>query len=355
LPQALSLKVPKKSAQQALALARKLALLNPELKLQHENGFVHIPLVREPIAGELDELKGSVPDSGISEREFFESSGRPASLVDVLGDKLPPHVLASLPHAIDFIGDIAVVEIPPELNEYKEVIGEAVLKVHKRVKTVLSKWGAVSGVYRLRSFEVIGGEAKTETVHEEYGCVFHVDLAKAYFSSRLSYEHARVASLVKEGETVIDMFAGVGPFSILVAKKRADVHVYAIDVNPDAYQFLTKNVVFNRVVGKVTSILGDVRQAVNERLVGVADRVIMNLPEKAIEYVDVACRALKPEGGTIHYYQFTDTPEPTETAKKQFSEALNQTNRALHKIRQARIVRGVAPFTYQVVVDAEIK
>jgi len=355
LPEALSLKVPKRSAQQALALIRKLALINPELKLQHENGFVHIPLVREPIAGELDELKINLPDLRISEREFLESSERPAKLVDLLGDKLPPHVLASLPHAVDFIGDIAVVEIPPELSSYKQAIGEAVLKAHKKVKAVLSKWGAVSGVYRLRSFEVIGGEATTQTVHKEYGCVLHVDLTKAYFSSRLSYEHARVASLVKEGETVIDMFAGVGPFSILIAKKHGDVRVYAIDVNPDAYHFLTKNIVVNRVVGKVTPILGDVRQVVTDRLVGVADRVIMNLPEKAIEYVDIACKALKPEGGIIHYHQFANTPQPTETAKNQFSEALKQTNRVLQEIRQARIVRGVAPFTYQVVVDAEIK
>ncbi len=355
MPEAAAIKVSKTSVQKTLTLLKRLALLNRELKLQREKDHVHIPLIRMPNADELKELKASLLAFEISKRKFFESAKQPARLSDLLSGKLPSHVLARLPHAIDFIGDIAVIEIPHELEPYKQDIGEAILKAHKRVKTVLSKWGAVKGLYRLRTFEVIGGEAQTQTVHQEYGCVFHVDLAKAYFSPRLSYEHARIASLVQEGETVVDMFAGVGPFSILIAKNHTDTHVYAIDVNPEASMFLKKNVAVNRVVDKVTPILGDTRQVINERLAGVADRVIMNLPEKAIEYVDVACKALKPEGGTIHYYEFVNRPEPMEAAKSRFAEAIKHAKRELHKILHARIVRGVAPFTYQVVVDAKIK
>jgi len=355
LPQAVALKIPKKSAQKTLTLLRRLTLLNRQLKLQRENDCLHIPLTRAPTEKELEELKRSMPYLVISEHKLFESLEQPTGLVDLLSEKLPPNALASLPRAIDFIGDIAVVEIPPELEAYKEVIGEAVLKTHTRVKTVLSKWGAVSGVLRLRTFQAIGGEARTQTVHREYGCVFHVDLEKAYFSPRLSYEHARVASLVKEGEAVVDMFAGVGPFSILIAKNHEDVNVYAVDMNPDAYEFLRKNVIVNRVMDKVIPILGDARHVVSESLAGVADRVIMNLPEKAVEYVDIACKTLKPEGGVIHYYQFVNKPDPTETAKSQLAEAMKQTNRRLHKVVHTRIVRDVAPFTYQVAVDAEIK
>jgi tRNA (guanine37-N1)-methyltransferase len=347
--------VPKASAEKVLALVKQLGLLNVELKIQSENDSIHIPLSREPFAWELERIRFDLPDVELCEGEFLERKERIAKLGDLLSDKLPPHLLASLPHAVDFVGDIAVVEIPPELEPHKLAIGAAILKAQERVRTVLSKSGPVNGVYRLRIFETIGGEAKTQTVHREHGCVYHVDLAKAYFSSRLSYEHLRVASLVKENETVVDMFAGLGPFSILTARTHADVRVYAVDLNPDAYDLLRKNVLANRVMGKVTPIVGDIRQVVNERLRGVADRVIMNLPEKAIEFVDVACKALKPEGGVIHYYQFVDTPEPLDTARNRFAEALRQTDRRLHKISDARIVRGIAPFKYQVVVDAEIK
>ena len=86
----------------------------------------------------------------------------------------------------------------------------------------------------MRDYELIGGSGNTETVHREYGCVYNLDISKVYFSPRLSYEHYRVASQVQEEEIVIDMFAGVGPFSILIAKNHEHVKVYAIDLNPEA-------------------------------------------------------------------------------------------------------------------------
>jgi len=355
VPEAVDLKVSKKSTQKALTLLRKLALQNYDLRIQRENDHVHIPLIRTPVAREQKELKSNLPKSQISKRQFLKIKKPPAKLIDLLSDRLPSHALASLPQAIDFIGDIAVVEIPQELKPFKNVVAEAILNTHKRVRTVLSKQSPVSGVYRLRTFEIIGGKPKTQTVHKEHGCIFHVDLSKIYFSPRLSYEHARIASLVREGETMVDMFAGVGPFSILIARKQPSGHIYAIDVNPDAYRFLNKNIAVNRVVDKVTPILGDARQVINERLKDKADRVVMNLPEKAIGYVDAACSALKPRGGVIHYYEFADAPNPMKTARSHLTEAIRKTNRRLHSILLTRIVRGIAPFSYHVAVDAQIK
>jgi len=235
------------------------------------------------------------------------------------------------------------------------MIGEAILKTHKRVHTVLAKSSAVGGLYRLRKFEVIAGEDKRETIHSEHGCTYHVDLSKAYFSPRLSYEHDRVASQVRENETVVDMFSGVGPFSILIAKRHRNVRVYAIDVNPDAVHYLKTNITVNRVKKRIVPILGDARQIVEQMLKGVADRVIMNLPEKALEYIDVACETIKAEGGIMHYYAFTSAPEPLETAKNRLIEAVKQTGRGVEKVLLARTVRLIAPYTWQVVVDAEIR
>ena len=349
------LKVPKALGEKAIRLVGKLNLINRELKVQQVEDYLCIPLINEPLPAEIKEFKRALQEFEVSAYRFPERAKRPLKLVDVLEDELPPHLLASVPHAIDFVGDIAVIEIPPELESHKKTIGEALLKTHKQVNTVLAKSGAVEGVYRLREFEVIAGVEKTATIYREHGCVYHVDLAKAYFSPRLSHEHNRVASQVKEGETVVDMFAGVGPFSILTAKKHENVRVYAVDVNPNAVDFLKKNIAVNRVEKKVMPILGDVRQVVRERLIGVADRVIMNLPEKAIEYVDVACEAIKLGGGIMHYYEFTNAPDPLETAKFRLTEAISQTNRNVKKILLARVVRATAPFTWQVVVDAEIQ
>jgi len=355
VPKKPCLKVSKTCGERAIVLVRRIGFLNREFKVEREQDYLYIPLIREPQKADINELKANLPQFEVLQREFLERVERPLKLVDLLDDKLPPHLLASVPHAIDFVGDIAVVEIPPELEDYKTIVGKAILTTHKRLSTVLAKSSAVGGEYRVREFETIAGVKKTKTVHIEHGCVFHVDLAKAYFSPRLSYEHNRVASLVDEDETVLDMFAGVGPFSILIAKKHKKVHIYAVDKNPDAIQLLKKNIIVNRVGAKITPILGEAKQIVAEKLKGSSDRVIMNLPERAIEYVDAACEAIKPEGGIIHFYEFTSAPEPLETAKIRLVEAVKQTNRELDEILHSRIVRGTAPFTWQVVVDARIK
>ncbi len=348
------LKVPKIHGEKAVILTNKLKIVNRELKIQKDKGFIYIPLIRQPQENELETLKERVPDCEVSIYVFPERKKQVTTFVELLENKLPPHLLASLPHAMDFVGDIAVIEIPPELNPYKNVIGEAVLKSHKSVRTVLAKAGAVSGTYRLREFSIIAGKPKTETIHKEYGCQYYVDLAKAYFSPRLSHEHDRVALLVKEDETVVDLFAGVGPFSILIAKTHENVKVYAIDVNPQAVEFLKKNVRLNRVEGKVHSILGDAKQIAKQRISGVADRVIMNLPEKSIEFVDAACEAIKPTGGIVHFYSFVGTSNTLEDVKLRFIDAVKKSGRNVEKILFSKFVRATAPYEWQAVLDAKI-
>jgi len=355
VPEATCLKVPKNLGEQAIHLVAELDLFNRELKIQQIEDCLCIPLTADPSPAVLNKFKKKLPNFEISVHNFPEREKRHFRPLDLLADKLPPHLLASVPRAIDFVGDIAIIEIPPELGDHKKTVGEALLKAHKHTKTVLAKSGAVEGVYRIRDFEVIAGVEKTATVYREYGCVYHVDVARAYFSPRLSSEHNRVASQVKDGEKVVDLFAGVGPFAIPIAKKHKNVRVYAVDVNPDAVSLLKKNVAVNRAEKQIVPVLGDARQVVREQLFGKADRVIMNLPETALEFVDVACEALKAKGGIIHYYDFAKVSDPLETAKVRLTEAVNRNNRKVKKILLAKTVRAVAPYTWQVVVDAEIQ
>jgi tRNA (guanine37-N1)-methyltransferase len=349
------LEVPRQYGERAILLIKQLGLFDPTLKINQENSSLRIPLLRELSANECDTLQKAIFLAKFCVYDFSEKTSRSRkTLVDILAEELPPHLIASFPHSADFVGDIAVLEIAPELEKYKQKIGEAVLETNKRIHTVLAKASAVEGIYRTRKLDVIAGEVKTATVHREYGCIYHVDLSKAYFSPRLSNEHARVAGLVKEGETVIDMFAGAGPFAIQIARQWKRVHVYAVDLNPYAIELLNKNVAANRVGAKVTPILGDVQTVVHERLTGVADRVVMNLPEKAIEFVDTACMAIKPIGGIMHYYEFTNVPNLLRTTEVRLVEAVERGNRRVDRILTSRIVRATAPFTWQVVVDAEI-
>jgi len=238
-----------------------------------------------------------------------EKRQREKTLTEVLADELSPHLLASLPRALDVVGDIAIIEIPIELDAHKTAVGRAVLATHRNVRVVLAKAGKVSGTYRLREFEFIAGEHRTVTVYKEHGCIYEVDVAKAYFSPRLGTEHQRVAAMVGEGEVVVDLFAGLGPFAVPIAKRQPTAKIYAIDINADAVELLKKNARLNRVEARVFPIVGDAREVINKKLADVADRVIMNLPETASEFVDVACKAVKPEGGVVHFYGFIRMPK----------------------------------------------
>ncbi len=354
MPIAPCLKIHKTAGEETLSLVGKLELLDKSLQIQRGDAdFLFVPLIREPNENEFAFLKEQIPELQLTTLDFVKKKLE-ETLAESLADQLPPHLVASLPRSIDMIGDIAIIEIPHEFEGYKKILGEAILRVHKNTRVVLAKAGAVSGVYRLRKFEFIGGEHRTSTVYRENGCSYHVDVAKTYFSPRLSHEHQRVASLVKNGETVVDLFAGVGPFSVLVARNNPDGKIYAIDVNPDAVDVLEKNIRFNRVENRVYPIVGDARQIVGEKLSGVADRVIMNLPEKAIEFVDVACRAIKPSGGIVHFYGFVRLPDKVSGIEQSFSEAVKKFGRKVVAFLDAREVRETAPFEWQVVLDAEV-
>ena len=350
----LCIKVQKNQGQKTLTLASKLGLFDKSLEIERDESSLYIPLVKQPDGSKFAMLKAEVPDYQLRTKAFEEKIVAAESLSQVLKEKLPTDLLNILPQALDVIGDIAVIEVSTDLEPYENLIGEAILKTHRNLKTVLAKEGAISGTYRIRNFTSIAGEHKTQTIHREYGCQLHVDLAKAYFSPRLSHEHERVASLVQPGEDVVDLFAGVGPFSILIAKKNPTVEVYAVDINPEAINLLNVNTRVNRVENRVFPILADAREIASGKLKGIADRVIMNLPETAIEFVDAACKTIKPKGGIIHFYAFMRSPDSIENQKQRFCQAVEETGRKVEIFLYARSIRETAPFESQVVLDAKI-
>ena len=350
----LCIKIRKIHGEKAIIAANNFKIIDKGLEIQKNTDFIYVPLLREPVEDELAALNKQAPNFQVLTCSFPERKKRVKTFVELLEDKLPSYLLASLPRAVDIVGDIAIIEIPPELNAHKALVGVAILKAHKNLRTVLAKAGAIGGTYRVREFDIIAGESRTDTVHKEHGCQYYVDLAKAYFSPRLSYEHKRVASLVQEGETVVDLFAGVGPFAVLIAKNTQNVRVYAVDVNPDAFEFLKRNVKLNRVENRVFPLIGEAKRVVEDRLAGVADRVIMNLPEKAIEFIDTACEAIKPSGGIVHFYSFISVSSSLENMQSRFAKAVEKTGRKVERILFSKTVRATAPHEWQSVLDAKI-
>lgn len=275
----------------------------------------------------------------------------------VLRGKLSPEELSLVYKSYDIIGDIAVIRVPEQLLPLSETITEALLLQHKHVKAVWRQSSPVSGDFRLRKLEWVAGEKKTETLYKEHQCLFKVDVKDCYFSPRLGFERMRIANLVRDNDVIVNMFAGVGSYSIIIAKHAKAAKIYSIDINPIAVRYMRENVLLNKVVDKVIPIEGDARTIIERKLESAADRVLMPLPEKANEYLDSALSAVKPQGGWIHYYGFEHArkPEnPIEKAKTKVAEKLKQQN-VNFELPHSRTVRQTGPNWYQIAIDIQIK
>lgn len=253
--------------------------------------------------------------------------------------------------AFDQIGNIIILRIPDTLLSKRKLIGEILLEKVKTAKSIFYQSSPVEGDYRIRQLELLAGEDNTETEYKEHGCRFKVDVEKTFFSPRLSTERLRIADLVMDGEIIINMFGGVGMFSIVAAKKKK-CHVYNIDINPHAARLCSENVILNKLKGTVESIEGDAVDIIEKQLVDSGDRVLMLLPERSDEFLDVAIKALKQKG-VLHYYCHIHSDK-----KSQVSEVVTNHFLSVVKVKSeilgSKIVRPIGPRFYQAVVDAVI-
>ncbi len=256
----------------------------------------------------------------------------------------PQRRSSNVDSSYEIIGDIAILDQPP----HNDALGEEVLKIRKDVNVVLAATGGVHGQYRLKDLVFITGEKRTTTVYKEYGSSLLIDVAKAYFSPRLATERHRIANLAQPSEIIVDMFAGVGPFTIMLAKKVKKV--IAFEINPIAVEYLKKNVTRNHV-SNVIVCQGDAKDLA-PRLQRVADRVIMNLPHAAFEFLSEALTILSESGGTIHYYDIRTEDEFTH-AIEGVRHAIEKHGRIVEELHVKK-VRSYAPHRYIIALDIDV-
>jgi len=277
-------------------------------------------------------------------------------LREKLSTDLRSQELEQIYNSFDIIGDIAIIKMRNNKNATFETVANKIISIHRNIKTVFVQKSPISGDFRVRELKLLAGDGQTITKHKESGCMFEVDVEKCYFSPRLLHERSRVATLVESGETIINMFAGVGCFSVLIAKNIPQTKVFSIDVNPTAVQYMKENIRINRVYNKVIPLLGDSKEIINAELQGKADRVLMPLPEKALEYLPYALSALKKQGGWIHYYDFQHAignEDPVEKTKLKVAEKLDKLGVG-YVFAFSRVVRSTGPNWYQTALDIHV-
>ncbi len=205
---------------------------------------------------------------------------------------------SALPSGYHLIGHVALLRLNDTLQKYAQAIGEATIRYDKRIKTVAVRTGETTGIERTPHYQVVAGLRNTETVHIENGVKYSLDPLRITFSGGNVGERIRMAKIVQDNESVVDMFACVGQFSLPMARNGASV--IAIEINPIAYQYLIHNVKINRLEDRVSPRLGDSRIVHPFKS---ADRVVMGYLHNTIEYLPAAIETISPEGGVIHMHQ----------------------------------------------------
>ncbi len=283
-----ALGVPLNKAEPLRRMLKDRHLLQEEFKIFKEGDIIFFPVKKTS----KDYL-----DYPLVTKSFEVEEKKPSCYKDLL--KLPKDLQRELPTSYDVIGSIILIKLPQSLFLYRTQIGNALLQTHRHIRTVCHV-DPVSGELRTRNVTIISGESQTLTTHIEYGLTFHVDVATTYFSSRLASERRRIAAQVKSGETIVDLFTGVAPFSIMIARYAHPKVIYAVDKNPEAIILAKQNIKQNHLLQTIEVINADAKDV--ENLIPTkADRIIMNLPFSAHQFFAVALSIAAPVC-KVHYY-----------------------------------------------------
>jgi len=300
------LRVKKDNAEEIRSYLIAENILNEDYKICNDGKFVFFPL-KENI--EIDKTLGQVVEININAK-----NKKFCSYKDFL--RIPSDLLGFLPSSFDVIGSIILVKLASNLFDYRLEIGNALLKANKNVRTVCAVKNVV-GEFRTRDLEVIAGEDNFLTVHKEYNIKFFVDVDKTYFSPRLANERKRIAGLVGNNEIICDMFAGVAPFSIMISKFANPGRIVAIDKNEYACDLANRNIRLNNVLDKIEVFnydASDIDLVFRNKNI-VFDRVIMNLPFKSIDFLNIAFSIVK-KNCVIHLYVIEDKNQVSSLVKK---------------------------------------
>ena len=294
----LHIKTGKGNAEMVKNLLVKQKILDRHGSVQQDKNFVYFPVTDINNNDKLNIKK-------LLEKNGCEIVDMPGLENKKVADKISFDALRKEINAnsYDVLGNIAIIEIRgPDIGK-NEIRGFAdhIMKINKSIKTILIKKGPVEGIYRIRKVGYVAGEKTYIARYVENHCLFTFDVRKTFFSVRLSYERTRIMKQVKDGENVMVMFAGIGPFAIEIAKAKPHANIIAIEINPYACRQMIYNIKINKTKN-VIPVSGDVKE-VYTKFKGFADRIVMPLPKISTDFLDEVLFVAKDEC-IVHLYSF---------------------------------------------------
>ena len=327
-------KVPLKQLNDTRIKLMENGLMNMEYRIKAQDDFGYIP------------INDDVGEYEIVDIELEPLKRVPHNFAELLKDELSLEEIENLRTSFDTIGDIVILEIPRDLQDKKQIIGDAAFKFTKR-RSIFMKKSAVKGTIRIRDLEFLSGVDDSVTIHKEHGARLKLVVREVYFSPSLATERKRVMESVNEGEKILDMFCGIGPFPIVIAREK-DVEITAVDINESAIKYLDENIRLNKLKGQIKTYCGDARK-VSDEFKTKYDRIIMNLPGLAYTFLDVAVNLIE-DNGIINYYEFSNS---YEQGIKRITDAANEVGKKV-EIINCRKVKSTSPGEWHVAIDAKI-
>ncbi|MFA5102330.1 MAG: class I SAM-dependent methyltransferase family protein [Candidatus Thermoplasmatota archaeon] len=272
-----------------------------------------------------------------------------SSIEKTVSSLIPSPLVCHLPRKWEKIGTVVTLKVPEELSPYKETIGKVYADV-LGCTTSLNELSGIAGVYRKPVVEVIFGSPITETIHVENGIRFKVDPQKIMFSSGNMAERRRMAGISNPKETVVDLFAGIGYFTLPIAVYSKPKNIVACEINPVAFEYLCANVVLNHVSSMVEPRLGDNRHIAPKDC---ADRVILGYLHRPQAYLPVAFECLKDHTGVLHYHALTPVEAIPQQPLTHLNQAASSCSCQVDLLKVTR-VKSYAPQIDHVVLDVRV-
>lgn len=239
------------------------------------------------------------------------------------------------------IGNVLILDSKFHYESYEDL---QVLSKKHNVKTIM-KIDHIQGTKREPVYNILYGN-ETETVHKENGCLFKLDLSKVMWSKGNNNERLRIAKLVEDDEVVLDMFAGIGYFSIPIGVHSNAKHIYSIEINPNSYFYLCENIKLNKL-DNITPILGDCMVHAPKYK---ADRIVMGYVKTTHHYLNVAINSLN-EGGILHYHE--TVPEKLMNTRP-LERIISQAGNREVELLKLNKIKKYAPGVEHVVLDVKI-
>ena len=319
---------------------KKRSLLDKNHTLIRRNLFIYFPIAGKASKKTLrsKDFKEKLVELGasLSKMEFEVARERKERVIPKDGERFSK--------SYDILGNIAVIDAT---GSSARALASRIMAENKGVGTVLRKGGPISGKYRTRKHIYVMGRRNYISTYKENGSLFQFDVRKAFFSSRLAFERKRITSISKDGEKVIVMFAGVGPFAIELAKSHRSSHIIAIELNKSACEYMEENIRLNKV-GNVIVECGDVRKKA-KKYAGFADRVIMPLPMSSMEFLN-ELNTVAAKACIVHLYSFSGNEEPFRDLKEKVHAFFFSKGRSVKFIGE-RIVRPYSAREAEVAID----